>query len=262
MAMFENIGVFFKRFMQNDRKELLAENTVSQSKDTAKDRLHIVLMQDRANVSADFLEMMKEEIIEVIKKYIVVDESKIDVRLTNEENEDGSIGAPLLRANIPILNIRNDLKGEYMYNTVTHTIENVKNDVENEEDQEDQETEQVKEENLEEQEKTETVEENENKENQDNTVEAQVEDIPTEDVQTEDTQIEDSQEEYDDELDDDVTFDDLLKAAEEEDERMKKESEEDNKKENQKEEKKVTKKSNPNTTNKKRKKTSKTKKNK
>ena len=123
MAVFENIGVFFKRFMQNDKKELLAENTTSQSKETAKDRLHVVLMQDRANVSADFLEMMKEEIIEVIKKYIVVDETKIDVRLTNEENEDGSIGVPLLHANIPILNIRNDLKGEYMHNA-TSTTEN------------------------------------------------------------------------------------------------------------------------------------------
>ena len=38
MAMFENISEFFKRFMQNDKKELLAENPTSQSKDTAKDR--------------------------------------------------------------------------------------------------------------------------------------------------------------------------------------------------------------------------------
>ena len=38
------------------------------SKDTAKERLHLVLMQDRANVSADFLELMKQEIIDVIKK--------------------------------------------------------------------------------------------------------------------------------------------------------------------------------------------------
>ena len=45
-------------------------------------------MQDRANVSADFLELMKQEIIDVIKKYIVVDEEAIDVRLTNLENED------------------------------------------------------------------------------------------------------------------------------------------------------------------------------
>jgi cell division topological specificity factor len=113
MAMFENVGSFFKKFMKNEPKELLAESTTS-SKDAAKERLHIVLMQDRANVSADFLELMKEEIIEVIKKYIVVDESQIDVRLTNQENEDGSLGAPLLHANIPIINIRNDIKGEYL----------------------------------------------------------------------------------------------------------------------------------------------------
>ena len=45
-------------------------------------------MQDRANVSADFLELMKQEIIDVIKKYIEVDESAIDVRLTNKKTED------------------------------------------------------------------------------------------------------------------------------------------------------------------------------
>ena len=62
-------------------------------------------MQDRANVSADFLEMMKQEIIDVIKKYIEVEESEIDVRLTNEVKEDGTTGAPSLYANIPILNV-------------------------------------------------------------------------------------------------------------------------------------------------------------
>ena len=67
-------------------------------------------MQDRANVSADFLELMKQEIIEVIKKYIEVDEKEIDVRLTNKENEDGTNGAPALYANIPILNIKNDAR--------------------------------------------------------------------------------------------------------------------------------------------------------
>lgn len=67
-------------------------------------------MQDRANVSADFLELMKQEIIEVIKKYIEVDESAIDVRLTNKENADGTNGAPALYANIPILNIKNEAR--------------------------------------------------------------------------------------------------------------------------------------------------------
>ena len=105
--MFENIMNFFKKLVKTDKKE-------SGSRDAAKERLHLVLMQDRANVSADFLELMKQEIIEVIKKYIEVHEKEIDVRLTNKENEDGKNGAPALYANIPILNIKNEMKKEVM----------------------------------------------------------------------------------------------------------------------------------------------------
>ena len=87
-----------------------AEKQTNNSKDAAKERLHLVLMQDRANVSADFLELMKQEIIEVIKKYIEIDESAIDVRLTNKENADGTNGAPALYANIPIMNIKDEVR--------------------------------------------------------------------------------------------------------------------------------------------------------
>ena len=96
-----NIKGFFKKF---GKKEEVDENT----KDAAKERLHLVLMQDRANVSADFLEMMKQEIIDVIKKYVDVDEAEIDVRLTNQINDDGTNGAPALYANIPITGIKNE----------------------------------------------------------------------------------------------------------------------------------------------------------
>ena len=102
--MFERIINFFKKLKKSEKEDKV------NSKDTAKERLHLVLMQDRANVSADFLELMKQEIIEVIKKYIDVDESAIDVRLTNKENEDGTNGAPALYANIPILNIKNEAR--------------------------------------------------------------------------------------------------------------------------------------------------------
>lgn len=103
--MFESIMNFFKKLGKSENKE-------TKSKETAKERLHLVLMQDRANVSADFLEMMKQEIIEVIKKYIEVDEKEIDVRLTNEVKADGTTGAPSLYANIPIVNIKNEKKQE------------------------------------------------------------------------------------------------------------------------------------------------------
>ena len=102
--MFESILKFFKK------KEKKENKTNNNSKNAAKERLHLVLMQDRANVSADFLELMKQEIIDVIKKYIDVDESAIDVRLTNKENEDGTNGAPALYANIPIINIKNEAR--------------------------------------------------------------------------------------------------------------------------------------------------------
>ena len=101
--MFENIINFFKK----KNKE---EKNAANSKSAAKERLHLVLMQDRANVSADFLELMKQEIIEVIKKYIEVDEEAIDVRLTNQAKDDGTNGAPALYANIPIMNIKNEAR--------------------------------------------------------------------------------------------------------------------------------------------------------
>lgn len=101
--MFESIINFFKKIGKQEKETV-------KSKDAAKERLHLVLMQDRANVSADFLDLMKQEIIEVIKKYIDVDENAIDVRLTNKANGDGTNGAPALYANIPILNIKEDVK--------------------------------------------------------------------------------------------------------------------------------------------------------
>lgn len=104
--MFENIANFFKNLGKKGEKKQTQES----SRDTAKERLHLVLMQDRANVSADFLELMKQEIIDVIKKYIEIDEKEIDVRLTNKQNTDGTTGAPALYANIPIINIKQEAK--------------------------------------------------------------------------------------------------------------------------------------------------------
>ncbi len=101
--MFESIINFFKNMKKTEKEQV-------KSKDAAKERLHLVLMQDRANVSADFLDLMKQEIIEVIKKYIDVDENAIDVRLTNKSKSDGTTGAPALYANIPIVSIKEDVK--------------------------------------------------------------------------------------------------------------------------------------------------------
>ena len=77
------------------------------SKDVAKDRLKLVLIHDRANVSPQFLEMVKGEIIKVITHYMDIDEEGLDIQLTRTKSEDGQGYVPALIANIPIRNVKN-----------------------------------------------------------------------------------------------------------------------------------------------------------
>jgi len=50
---------------------------------TAKDRLTIAIMSDRTNNSFPFMEELKAEIIEVVKKYI--DVKKVNIQKENHE---------------------------------------------------------------------------------------------------------------------------------------------------------------------------------
>lgn len=70
------------------------------SKEVAKDRLKLILIHDRSNVSPELLEMMKSDILDVISKYVIIEDGDIDVRLTRSEEAEGC--APALVANIPI----------------------------------------------------------------------------------------------------------------------------------------------------------------
>ena len=93
---FEPVLNFIKGFQKKDKEPA--------SKQAAKDRLKLVLMQDRASVSPDFFEMMKQEIIDVIKKYIEIDEESLEVELTR--GLEAGLDGPALYANIPIKNVK------------------------------------------------------------------------------------------------------------------------------------------------------------
>ena len=92
--MFDNIFKFFKK--------------EEKSKDLAKERLKLVLIHDKANVSPQFLEMVKGEIIKVIKKYMEIDEEALDIQLTKVKSDEGDRIVPQLVANIPIINVKTD----------------------------------------------------------------------------------------------------------------------------------------------------------
>lgn len=66
------------------------------SKEIARERLRLVLVHDRASVSPDFLNSLKEDLIRVIRDYMDIDEEGLQVNL---ENQDNSVA---LIANIPV----------------------------------------------------------------------------------------------------------------------------------------------------------------
>ena len=68
----------------------------------AKDRLRLVLVSDRANCSPEVMELIKNDIIHVISKYMEIDVQGLDIQITQTESETDNGKVPALYANIPI----------------------------------------------------------------------------------------------------------------------------------------------------------------
>ena len=67
------------------------------SSQTAKERLQLVLVHDRSNLSPEQVQAMKDEILEVIARYVEFDRDKVHINLTNENRDS------MLYAEIPIV---------------------------------------------------------------------------------------------------------------------------------------------------------------
>ena len=74
------------------------------SKEIAKDRLKVVLIHDRANISPEVMQALKNDIIEVISHYMDINKNEMEISL---ENDDNSVA---LLANIPVNRIKNQAK--------------------------------------------------------------------------------------------------------------------------------------------------------
>jgi cell division topological specificity factor len=70
------------------------------SKNVAVERLRLVLVHDRASVSLGLMESLKEDLIEVITKYMEIDEAAMEINLNSGERSAALI------ANIPIKRIK------------------------------------------------------------------------------------------------------------------------------------------------------------
>lgn len=76
------------------------ENT--SSKNIAKERLRLVLVHDRASISPQMLNKLKEDLIQVISNYMDIDESSMEVNLSQDDREVALV------ANIPVMRMKRD----------------------------------------------------------------------------------------------------------------------------------------------------------
>ena len=74
------------------------------SKDEAKNRLKLVLIQDRAMLPSGVLENMKDDILKVLSKYVEIEKSKLNIEVCPYDDDPRKIA---LVANIPILKSSN-----------------------------------------------------------------------------------------------------------------------------------------------------------
>ena len=80
------------------------------SGDVAKDRLKLLLVSDRASCSPEMMEQIKNEIIQVISKYMDIDTEGLDIQITQTESDGGNGTVPALFANIPIRDLKHQAK--------------------------------------------------------------------------------------------------------------------------------------------------------
>lgn len=74
-------------------------------KEVAKDRLKLILIHDRGEIPPDTINKIKEEILQVISKYIDIQADDVEIAVNRSDAEDGENTSALV-ANIPIRNIR------------------------------------------------------------------------------------------------------------------------------------------------------------
>lgn len=60
----------------------------SGSRKAAKERLQLVLVTDRNDISPDKLQAMRDEIIAVISKYVPVDRGRIEIKIEQRQRDN------------------------------------------------------------------------------------------------------------------------------------------------------------------------------
>lgn len=80
-------------FRQTEQEE------VESAKDTACNRLRVVLMQDRTNLTPELMDRMRRELVELLSKYVEMDKEALDLSLEQDGDQVAlMLSIPVIRA--------------------------------------------------------------------------------------------------------------------------------------------------------------------
>ena len=154
-GLYNKIVGFFSNIEQKEADE---------SKNVARNRLKLVLMQDRTNLNPYLLERMRGELIDLLSKYVEMDKEALDL---NFENDGESVA---LMLSIPVIRAKEEeeieaaLKAEdEAKKEIEEKLKALEEQEESEDDEESEDSDETDEEGVEDAEE-ETSEENENSE--------------------------------------------------------------------------------------------------
>lgn len=75
------------------------EQEAESAKDTACNRLRVVLMQDRTNLTPELMERMRKEMVELLSKYVEMDKDALELNLEQDGDQVAlMLSIPVIRA--------------------------------------------------------------------------------------------------------------------------------------------------------------------
>jgi cell division topological specificity factor len=75
-------------------------NTNTNSRDRAKSRLKLIIAHDRANINPEIMTLIREEILDVVARYVDVDREEMEFSLSQDQR------ITALTANLPIRQVK------------------------------------------------------------------------------------------------------------------------------------------------------------